>query len=98
MIYFFDISSSYAKILGETILQGLIVIIRRKSGVWGEGMTDIQEELKSAVAWTKISALGVSPKWVKSNERRRERERKREKRVKVGNNNGHWSVYTPEPK
>ena len=28
-----------------------IVIIRRKAGVWGEGMHDIQEELKSAVGF-----------------------------------------------
>ena len=36
----------------------------------------------------KISASGVSPKWVKSNERRKKEER--ERRAKVGNNNGHY--------
>ena len=51
----------------------------------------------------KISASGVSPKWVKSNERRRKKERERE-RKKDNVNNGHtinvwtrtsvnWSVF-----
>ena len=39
----------------------------------------------------KISALGVSPKWVKSNERRR---RKKKERAKVGVNNGQYNAWT----
>ena len=43
-----------------------------------------------------ISASVDSPKWVKSNERRRQE--KKGRRAKVGNKNGYWLVYTPEPK
>ena len=43
----------------------------------------------------KISASGVSLKWVKSNERRK-RERKKKER-KSESQWLQWSVYTPEP-
>ena len=44
-----------------------------------------------------ILAFGVSPKWVKSNKRRkRERKREREERAKVGNNNGQYNPLKPE--
>ena len=44
----------------------------------------------------KISASGVSPKWVKSNERRK-RERKKKERKRERKSMSKWSVYTPEP-
>ena len=48
---------------------------------------------RTQAAWAKISAMGVSPEWVKSNECR---EKKKRERAKVNDYNGQYLL--PEPR